>query len=148
MPAPSPTATPTPAPTVTPVPRATSTPTPTRPPPPPEGVIECIFYDGLIPRSEADKYVQIANVASNPVPLANWSLRDVSDGPPTFTFPAYSIAPGERVRVYTNEVHPESGGFSFKRGSSIWNNSNPDTAGLFDAQGFQVSTHTYPPGCE
>ena len=111
-------------------------------------MIECIFFDGVIPRIESDEYVQITNVGPNPVPLANWSIQDVSDGSPTFTFPAYSILPEERVRVYTNEVHQESGGFSLQRGSSIWNNSNPDTAGLFDSQGSQVSTHTYPPGCE
>ena len=111
-------------------------------------MIECIFFDGLVPRSEADEYVQIANLSAGPVSLEGWRLQEVSDGSPTFTFPTYSIVPGERVRVYTNQVHPEWGGFSFQRGSSIWNNSDPDTAGLFDGQGAQVSTRTYPPGCE
>ena len=111
-------------------------------------MIECIFFDGLVPRSEADEYVRIANLSGGSVFLEGWRLQDVSDGSPTFTFPTYSIVPGERVRVYTNQVHPEWGGFSFQRGSSIWNNSDPDTAGLFNGQGAQVSTRTYPPGCE
>ncbi len=111
-------------------------------------VIECIFFDGLVPQSEADENVQIANLSTGPISLEGWRLQDVSDGSPTFTFQSYSIAPGERVRVYTNQVHPEWGGFSFQRGSSIWNNSDPDTAGLFDVQGAEVSTRTYPPGCE
>ena len=80
--------------------------------------------------------------------LDGWSLADISDGTPKFTFPAHVLGPGARVRVYTNEIHPEWGGFSFARASSIWNNSNPDIAGLFNRQGVQVSTKSYPPGCE
>ena len=55
-------ATPTPRPTPTPPP--TQTPTAAPPPTPvPSGqvVIDCIFYDGRVPRSEADEYVQISN---------------------------------------------------------------------------------------
>jgi hypothetical protein len=44
-------------------------------------------------------------------------------------------------------VHPESGGFSFQRGTSIWNNSSPDTAALINPSGETVSTNDYPPGC-
>ena len=51
------------------------------------------------------------------------------------------------VRVYTNEDHPESGGFSFGRGTSIWNNYDPDEAALIDPSGTTVSTYTYPPSC-
>ena len=161
---PLPTATPTPAPTATPLPTATATPTPTPPPtatptplptatppsPPPGGtvVIECIFFDGVVLRSEADEYVQIANLSSVAVDLTGWRLQDVADGTPNFIFPSHVIAPGERIRIYTNEIHPEWGGFSFQRSTSIWNNSEPDTAGLFNGQGVQVSTRTYPPGCE
>ena len=58
------------------------------------------------------------------------------------------LEPGGVARVYTNEVHPEWGGFSFQSGNAVWNNSAPDTAGLFDAAGALVSTRSYPPGCE
>ena len=110
-------------------------------------VIECIFFDGAVLQSEADEYVQIANVGDTSVDLDGWRLADISDGTPAFTFPSYNLNPGARVRVYTDEVHSEWGGFSFGRGTSIWNNSDPDEAGLFDSQGAQVSTKTYPPGC-
>lgn len=112
-------------------------------------VVECVFYDGLVPQTEADEYVQIANLGSAAVDLAGWKLRDVTDGSPTFTFPAYILPPGAKVRVYTNQDHPEWGGFSFRRGSAIWRNppANPDTAGLFNLQGQEVSRRTYPPGC-
>ena len=164
IPTPVPTATPTPTPIPTPiptpVPTATPTPTPVPTPTPiptptivatPAGTpnlsIECIFFDGVVSGTESDEYVQIVNGGETSVELSNWSLKDVADGSPTFTFPAYTIASNETVRVYTNEVHSESGGFSFGRGSAIWANSVPDTAALFDAQGQEVSRKSYPPSC-
>ncbi|PKB73666.1 MAG: hypothetical protein BZY75_00635 [SAR202 cluster bacterium Io17-Chloro-G7] len=139
------TAIPTEAPTPTPTPTPTSTPLPA--PGPAQVMIECIFFDGIVPVSEADEYVQLLNQGSGSVDLDGWTLTDVSDGGPTFTFPAYSLATGARARIYTNEVHPEWGGFSFSRGRAIWANSSPDTAGLFNNQGIRVSTKSYPPGC-
>jgi len=110
-------------------------------------VIECIFYDGQVPQTEADEYVQIANLGTTSVALGGWQLKDVSDGSPTFTFPSYSLAPGTRVRVYTNQLHTEWGGFSFGRGTAIWDNLNPDVAALFNALAAEVSRKSYPPGC-
>ena len=111
-------------------------------------VIRCVFFDGVVPRLEPDEYVEIANDGDAPEDLDGWRLTDVSDGRPSFIFPAWSLGPGDSVRVYTNEVHSEWGGFSFGSGSAVWSNSSPDTAGLYDASGSLVSTVTYPPGCE
>lgn len=105
--------------------------------------ITLIFYDGVVPRVESDEYVEISNLGDEPQDLAGWVLKDISDGRPSFTFPTYILEPGKRIRVYTNEVHAEYGGFSFHSGIAIWNNSNPDTAALFDAQGNQVSIRSY-----
>lgn len=102
-----------------------------------------VFYDGLVPSVESDEYVEIANQGSTPVDLKGWVLKDISDGYPSFTFPSYLLQPGKSIRVYTNEVHLEYGGFSFGYGKSIWNNSDPDTAGLFNAQGQEVSRKSY-----
>ena len=110
-------------------------------------VIECVFYDGLVSRTEADEYVQIANVVEAPVDLARWRLVDIADGTPSLTFPSYTMMPGDKIRVYTNERHPEWGGFSFGRGSAVWNNRDPDVAALFDDLGQEVSRRSYPPGC-
>lgn len=110
-------------------------------------VIRCIFYDGQVPRTEADEYVEIEHTGQAPVYLQGWVLRDVSDGTPSFTFPSYTLQPGQRIRVYTNQVHPEWGGFSFGYGRPIWDNTSPDTAALFDASGREVSRKSYPPGC-
>ena len=67
---------------------------------------------------------------------------------PEFTFDgSYVLAAGERVRVYTNQVHNDWGGFSFGSGRAIWNNDGSDKAGLFNPSGSLVSEKSYPPGC-
>ena len=147
-PTPPPTSIPEPTATVPPTASPTPTATPTSTPLVTSVFIECIFFDGVVPTSEADEFVQIINQGSAAVDLAGWKLVDISDGTPEFIFPSDGLSPGERIRVYTNQVHPEWGGFSFGRGTAIWANSDPDTAGLFDSQGTEVSTKSYPPGCE
>lgn len=60
-----------------------------------------------------------------------------------FTFPAGTrLSAGQSVRVYTNEVHPETGGFSFGSAMAIWNDHD-DVATLFNAAGESVSTFAY-----
>ncbi len=105
--------------------------------------ITYIFYDGLVFRVESDEYVEITNLGDQPQDLAEWELRDISEGYPSFTFPSYILAPGENIRVYTNEYHPEWGGFSFEYSRAIWNNSEPDVAVLYDNQGEEVSRKSY-----
>ena len=164
--APTPTATPSPTPTPSPQPTATPLPTPTpeptatprptvaaTPTPTPYAtntglMIECILYDGVVPRSEADEYVQIVNSGPAALELKGWKLKDLGSRGPEFIFESsYSIRSGQQIRVYTNQVHDRWGGFSFKRGSAIWSNENSDTAGLFDPSGRLVSRKSYPPGC-
>jgi len=105
--------------------------------------ITYIFYDGLIPRVESDEYVEITNRGDQPQDLAGWVLQDISEGYPSFTFPSYILAPGKSIRVYTNEYHPEWGGFSFEYSRAIWNNSEPDVAVLYDSQGKEISRMSY-----
>jgi len=105
--------------------------------------ITYIFYDGLVYRTESDEYVEITNLGDTSQNLNRWVLRDISEGYPSFTFPSYVLAPGAKIRVYTNQVHPEWGGFSFGYGKAIWNNSDPDWAALYNAQGQEVSRKSY-----
>ena len=142
---------PAPAPSAAPSPVPPPSATPTPPPPGATNVqIECIFFDGVVSRQEPDEYVQIVNVGDLSQDLSGWRLEDISDDrrPVVFKFTSGILEPGGAVRVYTNEVHPEWGGFSFGRGSAIWNNSDPDTAALLDETGSLVSSKSYPPGCE
>ncbi|MCH8109921.1 MAG: lamin tail domain-containing protein [Chloroflexi bacterium] len=141
----SPILTPTPEPTVTatPTPSPTQTPTPT----PPDVQIACVFFDGVVERVESDEYVEIVNLGGTAQDLLGWRLADIADGSPEFEFPSWMLEPGEAIRVYTNEAHPEWGGFSFGRGKAIWSNDDPDEAGLFNQTGELVSRKSYPPGC-
>jgi hypothetical protein len=129
---------PSPVPTTTP--KTTATPAPEPTPAPANVEIVCIFFDGEVPTSEADEFVEIRNFGNSPAEIGGWTLTDIADGTPSFTFPPTTIAAGKSIRVYTNELHPDSGGLSFERGTSIWNNSNPDEAGLFDAAGALLVT--------
>ncbi|MFC2017199.1 lamin tail domain-containing protein [Chloroflexota bacterium] len=102
-----------------------------------------IFYDGQVSRVESDEYVEITNLGTEPVDLTGWVLKDISEGYPSFTFPSYVLQPGKSARIYTNEIHPEYGGLSFGYGKAIWNNTDPDTAALYNAQGQEVSRKGY-----
>jgi len=105
--------------------------------------ITYIFYDGLVPYVESDECVEITNLGDQPQDLTGCVLMDISDGYPSFTFPSYILAPGESIRVYTNECHSEWGGFSFEYSQPIWNNSEPDVAVLYNNQGKEVSRKSY-----
>jgi len=105
--------------------------------------ITYIFYDGVVYRTESDEYVEITNLGDTSQDLEGWVLKDISEGYPSFTFPSYVLAPGAKIRVYTNEIHSEWGGFSFRYGKAVWNNTDPDWAALYNAQGQEVSRKSY-----
>ena len=144
-PLPTPTTAPTAAPTNPPLPMAPS------PAPPPaelaerDGtariIIENVYFDGQVYRVESDEYAVIANVGGIPANIGGW-LLNAGDRGQDFVFPSIELAPGQRVRVYTNEYHPESGGFSFGSGSAIWNNKG-DCGVLLDNARTQVSSYCY-----
>lgn len=146
--APTPTATPTSTsiPTGTPVPSATAiptnTPTPsTTPEPQSSGNVNItnIYYDGAS-NTEPDEYVEIRNDDSVPIQLQNWTLRDEANH--VFTFPNFTIQPGQICRVYTNENHAEWCNFNYGSGSAIWNNSG-DCADLRNSNGVTVDSYCY-----
>ena len=46
------------------------------------------------------------------------------------------------VRVYTNQVHPDTGGFSYNTTTPVWNNGG-DCAELRDPSGALVAEYCY-----
>jgi len=101
--------------------------------------------DGQVPKTEADEYVTIANTSKAPMDVSGYYLYVATSGSQgtTFTFPKDSVVkPGQSVRVYTNEIHKESGGYSFGIGKAIWNNKG-GLAVLRDAKGNKVSEFKY-----
>lgn len=109
---------------------------------PPQRIeIADIFYDGVVPQSESDEYAEIGNLGSRSVNLEGWRLNAGEPGQ-DFIFPEHWIAPGQSCRVYTNEYHPESCGFSFASGVALWNNED-DCGYLYNQGGDLVSSHCY-----
>jgi hypothetical protein len=74
-----------------------------------------------VPRVESDEYAKIANEGGAPMDIGGWRLN-AGDPGQDFIFPSFVLQLGQACRVYTNESHPESCGFSFGSGRAIWNN--------------------------
>ena len=128
----------------------TPQPTATQPPPPPTeapaaapGVVQISFilYDGAVSQVESDEYAVIINNGGSPINIGGWRLNAGAPGQ-DFAFPGFDLQPGQSCRVYTNESHPESCGFSFGNGQALWKNSG-DCGYLFDNNGSQVSQYCY-----
>lgn len=106
-------------------------------------VITTIFYDGVTKFTEADEYIEIGNQGNAPADISGWRVY-ADDRSQDFSFAAGTVLqPGQIVRIYTNEIHPESGGLSFGSRRAIWNNKG-DTGYLYDASGQVVSSFRYP----
>ena len=103
--------------------------------------IQDIFYNGVKGANEPDEFVEIANKDSQPVNMDGWVLHDIYGGQ-DFTWHGYTLQGQAKIRVYTNETHSESGGFSFGSSNAIWANKG-DAAELRDATGNVVSTFSY-----
>lgn len=104
-------------------------------------IIQSVFYDGVVRRVESDEYAVIANIGTASTNLSGWRLN-AGDNGQDFYFPTFELSPGMSIRVYTNEHHPQSGGFSFGSGKAIWNNKG-DCGQLFDTSGVQVAEFCY-----
>lgn len=108
-----------------------------------EVTISQLVSKGKVKRSQADEYIEISNLGNNPVNLSGWQITSAGGLDQVFTFPEGTIlAAGNSFRVYTNQVHPETGGFSFESKRAIWNDAG-DEAQLLDATGNNVSTLAY-----
>jgi len=103
-------------------------------------------YDGVVPTTESDEYVVIRNESKSSVDVSGYYIYVATTGTqgPTFFFPKNTtpIKPGQSYRVYTDEVHKESGGFSYNSKKAIWSN-NGGLAVLKDADGKKLSEYKY-----
>lgn len=104
-------------------------------------VIQEVFAVGQVSVVESDEYAVIANTGATRINIGGWRLNAGNEGQ-DFIFSNFTLAPGQHVRVYTNEIHPETGGFSFGSVIPLWNNDS-ECGFLFDAVGRQVSRWCY-----
>ncbi|MFC1879144.1 lamin tail domain-containing protein [Chloroflexota bacterium] len=100
-----------------------------------------IHYYGNQLSAESDEYIVIGNLGNAPEDVTSWSLAAVSKGR-EFVFPKFTLQAGQSCRIYTNEVHEDTCGFSFQHESALWNN-NADCARLFDSRGNAVDEYCY-----
>ncbi|MCC8250646.1 lamin tail domain-containing protein [Saccharothrix luteola] len=108
----------------------------------PEIAITHVQHKGQVKGSQADEYVEIVNRGSVPGDISNWVLG-ADDAGQDFTFPPGTVLqPGQRIRIYTNQVHSQWGGFSYGKGRPIWNDQG-DTAKLRDTNGNLISQLGY-----
>ena len=122
-------------------------------------------------RLEIDEYVEIRHVGGYPAEtggsfqdlsphervqdMSGWVLKNITKGYPSFTFPVgFLLFPGEIIRIYTHQVHPEfayadefhmrTAGLSFNYApGDLWNNEEADIAVLYNAKGEEVSRKSY-----
>jgi hypothetical protein len=79
----------------------------------PAVAITRVHARGEVGRAQSEEYVEVTNHGARAEDVSGWRL-DVGDSGQSFAFgPDTRLAPGQAVRVYTDEVHAESGGFSF-----------------------------------
>ncbi|MDD2816708.1 MAG: RICIN domain-containing protein [Thiotrichaceae bacterium] len=102
-----------------------------------------LAYKGQVKRTQSDEFIEITNKGATAADLSDWKITSAWSNKQFFVFPkGTSLAAGHSLRVYTNEVHPETGGFKFGSATAIWNDKG-DEAKLFDATGKQVATMAY-----
>ncbi|MGH3937763.1 MAG: lamin tail domain-containing protein [Pseudonocardiaceae bacterium] len=101
-----------------------------------------VRFKGEVKRSQADEYVEIINRGTAPADISAWVLG-ADDAGQDFRFPAGTVLePGRKIRVYTDQMHAETGGFSYGIKRPIWNDKG-DVAKLRDTGGGLVSQLGY-----
>lgn len=122
-----------------PTPSPTPSPTPT-PPAPAQVTIVLVAYDP--PGDDVQgEYVLLRNAGGSAATLTGWTLRDEADT--VFMFPAFTLAAGAEVSVWTKSGTNDDANLYWGRGQPIWNNAG-DTAILRDAAGAEVARYGYP----
>ncbi|OTE95399.1 hypothetical protein BCS42_15220 [Crenothrix sp. D3] len=102
-----------------------------------------LTYKGQVKRTQSDEYVELTNRGNKAADISGWKITSAGSPKQWFIFSKGSVLDaGKSFRVYTNEVHPETGGFSFGSKTAIWNDAG-DELNLFDATAKNVATLTY-----
>ncbi|MFN8487492.1 MAG: lamin tail domain-containing protein [Caldilineaceae bacterium] len=107
----------------------------------PQIVLQAIVFDGQVRQVESDEYAVVANTGATAVNVKGWKLN-AGDPGQDFYFPSFELKPGQNCRIYTNELHADTCGFSFGSTKALWNNKG-DCGYLYDAAGHLVSSTCY-----
>mmetsp|Transcript_24183 Transcript_24183/g.24472 ORF Transcript_24183/g.24472 Transcript_24183/m.24472 type:complete len:166 (-) Transcript_24183:122-619(-) len=115
----------------------------------PAAFIAEILFEGNVYKTESDEYVVIKNSSSkDTIDVSEYSVYpETSSGNrgSTFVFPqGSSIKPNSAVRIYTNEIHNETGGYSWGSRRALWSNKGGSGV-LEDNDGKKISVYKYAP---
>lgn len=128
-------------PTNTPQPANTATPAPPTntaiPPTPAATATPSEARVIIINVNKQDEYVDIRNVGGQAQDLNGWTL--VSETGSQSCPLGGIIGPGQTLRIWALAEDAANGGYNCGFGGPIWNNSEPDPAVLYDANGNEVS---------
>jgi len=105
----------------------------------PEIVLDRIDYDPPGP-DPLGEHVLIRSNELTSVDMTGWTLRDLAQH--VYRFPAFELAPGETVRVWTGLGTPDSANLYWGRRAAVWNNIG-DTAVLSNERGQEVARLRY-----
>ena len=106
-----------------------------------------INFDGVVPKTESDEFVLIKNSSKDAVDVSGYFIYPATSGTQgsTFYFPKGSvIKPNSSVRIYTNEIHKETGGYSWGSGKALWSNSG-GLGVVKDNNGKKLGEYKYAP---
>jgi hypothetical protein len=121
---PTATATPTPTPTVTKTPRPTNTPI----------VGPKVIITGLY---KGQEFVTVENIGSAAQDLAGWRLFSERGAQDCYLWGV--VEPGQTLFIWAMAENVDEGGFNCGFETNIWNNSEPDAAILYNADGVEVA---------
>lgn len=81
--------------------------------------------------------MDIRNIGNEAQDLNGWQL--LSERGSQNCVLSGALGPGQSLRIWAMSSDAGQGGFNCGFGENIWNNSEPDAAILYDAQGNEVS---------
>ncbi|WP_298814529.1 lamin tail domain-containing protein [Chloroflexus sp.] len=141
----TPTATRTATPTLTPTRPAGSVSTPTLEPAGLAVTLGILPYDPNTSTSLNDERVTLYSEEENDLVITGWKIVNISRSDrPTFTFPAFTLAPEVEIYLYTGSgtTNLATGDFYWGLATAVWRRG--DIAHLLDAQGRLVSAYQVP----
>lgn len=90
----------------------------------------------------AGEHVLLKNPSRLPFCLSHHVLADAARRPHRYQFPAFVLAPGAEVRIWTGRGKDDAGNLHWGRRQAVWNNTG-DTLRLLDPHGVEILRHTY-----
>ena len=92
--------------------------------------------------NKEQEWVCFRNAGGSEVDMSGWTMKDEYGW--TYTFPAFVLSPGSKVRVVTGcgTNSADALFWCYEKASAVWNNTG-DTVYLYDASGDLITSYSY-----